>query len=430
MAGDVAITVYNQNLALVKESRSLDFSKGLNTLSLTDVASQIDPTSVHFRLRTGDGVDLLEQNYQYDLVSTDKILRKYLGNQIDVIMKNGEVLRGEYLSSSSGYLVLKLADGSVRLINSAEMLSVTAPRLPEGLIVVPTLQWMVNSDFSGTREAEVSYLTNGIAWHAEYVVQLDENDENVNLSGWVSLDNNSGKTYRDAKLKLVAGDINLVHERRRPMQKRAGVEMSVAMDVVPGFEEKAFFEYHLYTLPRSTTIANAEIKQIALFEPASSPAEKIYQYRAGGSDVSVRIKFENSEENGLGMPLPAGKVRITKLDSDGAEEFLGEDMIDHTPKDEEVKLTVGNAFDVIAKTRTVDSRRITDRVREVTTEVELRNHKDYAIEVRIRAGLGRDWEILESNFEWTKKSAGEVQFLVPVGSDGEVTLRYKVRYGG
>jgi hypothetical protein len=228
-ADDVAITVYNQNLALVKEGRTLDFQKGVNKMNLTDVAAFIDPTSVHFKLKSGsDNIQLLEQNYQYDLVSSEKILQKYLGNNIDVIMKNGDVLTGRYLSSSSGYLVLQLPEGAIRLINDKEMLSVTAPKLPEGLIVVPTLQWLLSSDVSGKRDVEVSYLTSNINWHAEYIALLDATDTKLQLSGWVSLDNKSGKTYRDAKLKLVAGDINRIQPPQQPMYAKAGRGMEMA----------------------------------------------------------------------------------------------------------------------------------------------------------------------------------------------------------
>lgn len=431
LADEVAITVYNQNLSLVKESRALTFSKGVNTLSLEDVAASIDPTSVHFKLKTGGKeVELLEQNYQYDLVSTEKILQKYLGHNIDVIMKNGEVLSGNYLSSSSGYLVLQLPDGTIRLVNSSELLTVTAPSLPEGLIVSPTLQWLVASDIDGSRDVEVSYLTGNIAWHAEYIAQLDDNDENVRLSGWVSLDNKSGKTYRDAKLKLVAGDINLVQAPRAGLGRAAKADMVLMTEVADmGFEEKAFFEYHLYTLGRRTTVANNETKQIALFDPADTPVKKVYDYNVGGRDVAVVIEFKNAEENGLGMPLPAGKVRMTKLDSDGSEEFLGEDRIDHTPKDEEIKLRVGNAFDVVGETNVVESKRISDRVREISTEVKLRNHKEESIEIVVTARLGSDWQILESSHDWEKKNASTVEFKIPVAIDGETVLRYRVRYG-
>lgn len=429
LADDVAITVYNQNLALVKEGRTLDLQKGVNRLNMTDVAAFIDPTSVHFRLRSNDRVDLLEQNFQYDLVSADKVLQKYLGETIDVVLKNGDVVSGTYLSSSSGYLVLQLNGGAVRLINQQEMLSVTAPKLPEGLIVVPTLQWLLSSDVAGKRDAEISYLTGNISWHAEYIALLDKDDKNLRLSGWVSLDNRSGKTYNDAKLKLVAGDINRVQQR--PLAK--GMDDRVMMaESAPGFEEKAFFEYHLYTLGRPTTIANNETKQVSLFDPASTPITKIYRYDAfqGGNDVKVLVTFKNSEAGGLGMPLPAGKVRLTKLDSDGSEEFLGEDQIDHKPRNEDVELRVGNAFDIVAETAVVDSRRISDRVREETTEIKLRNRKTEAVTINVRYNLWGDWQILETNFEAIKKNAQLIEFNVPAKADTETVLRFRVRFNG
>ena len=431
VADDVAITVYNQNLALVKEGRTLEFQKGVNRMSLTDVAAQIDPTSVHFKLRTsGDRIDLMEQNYQYDLVSSDKVLQKYLGNTIDVVTKNGDALNGKYLSSSSGYLVLQLPDGSVRLINAGEVLTVTAPRLPEGLIIVPTLQWLIDSEVSGKREAEISYLTGGIDWHAEYIALLDQDDKNLRLSGWVSLDNQSGKTYTEAKLKLVAGDINRI-QPPTPMAMMEEVVVTKARAASPGFEEKSFFEYHLYTLGRAATIANNETKQVSLFDPASTPVQKIYRYNAvaGNKDVNVVASFKNAQANGLGMPLPAGKIRLTKLDSDGSEEFLGEDQIEHTPKDEELELKVGNAFDIVGETTTIDVRRISDRVQELTLEVKVRNHKKEAVTVHVRYNVWGDWEIKESNFDYVKKSARLVEFTVPVAVDGEAVLHYRVRLG-
>jgi hypothetical protein len=429
LADDVAITVYNQNLALVKEGRSLDFQKGVNKMDLTDVAAFIDPTSVHFKLKSGgDNIQLLEQNYQYDLVSSEKILQKYLGNDIDVIMKNGDVLKGRYLSSSSGYLVLQLPEGAIRLINDKEMLSVTAPKLPEGLIVVPTLQWLLSSDVSGKRDVEVSYLTSNINWHAEYVALLDATDTKLQLSGWVSLDNKSGKTYRDAKLKLVAGDINRVQPPQQPMYaKGARMDMMAMSD--QGFAEKTFFEYHMYTLGRPSTIADNETKQVSLFEPATTPIKKLYRYTVadGSKDVSVVVKFKNSEANSMGMPLPAGKIRLTKLDTDGSEEFLGEDQIDHTPKDEEVEIKVGNAFDVVGETNTVDSKRISDHVSEFTIEVKLRNHKKEDVTVGALYNSWGDWQVLESNFTYVKKNARQIEFTVPVVKDGESVLRFRMR---
>ncbi len=430
LADDIALTVYNQNLALVKEGRSLDLQRGTNRLRLTDVAAAIDPTSVHFKLRGSDKVELLEQNYQYDLVSSEKILQKYLGNTVEITLKNGDLVSGKFLSLSSGYLVLQLTDGAVRLINSLEMLSVSAPKLPEGLIVTPTLEWTLASDISGKREAEISYLTGNISWHAEYIAQLDKDDKNLRLSGWVSLDNQSGKTYRDAKLKLVAGEVNRVMP---PARAKGVMYEAMAADASgQGFEEKSFFEYHLYTLQRPTTIADSETKQVSLFEPASTAVKKLYRYEAmpGSTDVNVVVTFKNSEAAGLGMPLPAGKMRITKLDSDGSEEFVGEDAVNHTPRNEEVELRVGNAFDIVAEMAIVDSRRISDRVREETVEVKLRNRKTEDVTINVRYRLYGDWQVLESNFEYLKKTAQQLEFTVPAEADQETVLKFRIRYNG
>ncbi len=427
LADEVALTVYNQNLALVRETRGLDFKKGINEMTLTDVAASIDPTSVHFKLAGSGNVDLLEQNYQYDLVSPDKILQKYLGKRVDVVMKNGDVFSGELLSSVGGFLTLRMPDGSLRLVNSAEQMSVTAPSLPEGLILVPTLKWLIDSEVDGKKDAEISYLTDNISWHAEYIAALDKDDKNLQLSGWVSLDNRSGKTYRDAKLKLVAGDIQRVKDEDAYV--RAVMYETMAKAPAAGFEEKTFFEYHLYTLGRKTTVADNETKQVSLFDPAETPVEKVYRYVAqeGNTDVGVVVKFKNSEENNLGMPLPAGKIRVTKADSDGSEEFLGEDRIDHTPRNEEVEIKVGNAFDIVGETATMESRRISDRVRENTMQVKLRNRKTEAVTVMVQYNVYGDWEITQSSHEYEKKNARLVEFPVQIAADKEAVLNFTVR---
>ncbi len=425
LADDVALTVYNQNLALVHETRTLDFSKGLNEMRLTDVAASIDPTSVHFKMVSPGNVQLLEQNYQYDLVSPDKILRKYLGKSVDVVMKNGDLFSGELLSAAGGYLTLRMPDGSLRLVNSAEQMSVSTPSLPEGLILVPTLEWKLQSDVEGKKDAEISYLTDNIGWHAEYIAALSHDEKSLQLSGWVSLDNRSGKTYKDAKLKLVAGDIQRVQQPRPTEKGMMRMEASAA----PGFQEKAFFEYHLYTLGRRTTIADNETKQVSLFDPATTPIEKIYRYQAaeGNTDVGVVVKFKNSETNNLGMPLPAGKIRVTKADSDGSEEFLGEDSIDHTPRNEDVEIKVGNAFDIVGETATMSTNRISDRVRENTMQVKLRNRKTEPVTVVVQYNIYGDWQITQSSHEYTKKNARLIEFPIPVAADTEEVLTFTVR---
>ncbi|MDH4223805.1 MAG: DUF4139 domain-containing protein, partial [candidate division Zixibacteria bacterium] len=261
----LSLTIYNQDLALVKDIRELPFELGRNEIKFTGVAEKIDPTSVHFQvLNFSDNVFLLEQNYQYDLVSSDKILEKYLDKKIQIITKGGKLYEGILLSFSSDSFSLMEKEGSIRILNRAEVIDLLFPSLPEGLITRPTLVWLLESKIKGKHAAELSYLTSGINWHAEYVAVADREDKNLELSGWVSIDNRSGATYPEAKLKLIAGEVHRVMERGalRTLYK-ADVEMVAGM--APPFEEKPFFEYHLYTLQFPSTVKDNEVKQISLF---------------------------------------------------------------------------------------------------------------------------------------------------------------------
>lgn len=426
---DVAVTVYNQNLAVVKDQRQIDFQKGKFEYSLVDVPSQIDPTSVHFKLlKNPDAVDLLEQNYRYDLVSFGKILDRYLDQNIDLVHEDGQVYSGILLAHDGNTITLMKADNSLEVIQTDKITKFNFPELPEGLITRPTLVWQFNSDLSGPQNSEISYMTKGMNWHAEYVGIVSNDDKSLDLSAWVSVENNSGGSYKDAKLKLVAGDVNIVQPPRG--RQGMGYEADMVFKGTAGFEEKPFFEYHLYTLPRTTSLANSEIKQISLFEPATTPVVKNYVYEGGGKDVRVELSFTNSEEDGLGMPLPAGKVRVMKKDSDGSMEFVGENMIDHTPRDEKVDLTLGNAFDLVGERVIKDSRQISRTSREDDVEITLRNHKDKEpVEILVKEHFGPFWKILKSNYEYNKTDANTAEFKIPVQAGQEVTLSYTVRIG-
>ena len=427
-ADDLAVTVYNQNMALVKDQRSIDFDKGRFEYSLTDVPSLIDATSVHFKLVDNpEGAALLEQNYRYDLIGFSKILERYLDKDIQLIHEDGSVFAGTLLANDGNTVTLMKPSGALEVIRTAKITKFDFPDLPEGLITKPTLMWMFDSEVSGKQNSEISYMTRGMNWHAEYVGIVSEDDKAIDLSAWVSIENNSGATFKDAKLKLVAGDVNMV--RDVPQYGRGMVMEDMALAKAPaGFEEKAFFEYHLYTLPRKTSLSNNEIKQIALFEPASTSAKKIYTY-TGGSDVLVNLEFKNSKDNGLGLPMPAGKFRIMKRDSDGAMEFVGEDKIDHTPRDEKISLYLGNAFDLVGEKVVKDSRKLSNTVREEDVEIKLKNRKtDDNVEIVVKQSFGRDWRIMKSNFEYEKINAQTVEFKIPVKAGQEVTVTYTVRY--
>lgn len=428
-ANDVAVTVYNSNLGVVSETRNLDFDKGTGELAFRDVPSEIDPASVRMEVLDGTAVAILEQNYAYDLVSPGQMYRRYLDQGIELIDEQGRLYSGELLAYSEGAVTLMEPSGRVKVVNLDKISEVNFPELPEGLITRPTLFWLYASESSGPRNCRVGYQTSGMNWEAEYVGQLDSREENLDLSGWASITNNSGKSYEQAKLKLVAGDIHRA-QPERPSYAADSRKM-MAMAEGAGFEEKAFFEYHLYTLPRPATVANREIKQISLFDPASTAVEKVYTYRPdrNATEVEVAIEFINSSESGLGMPLPAGRVRMFKADDDGSLVLVGEDRIDHTPENEEVTIQVGTAFDVIAEQKVMDQRRISQQVEERDFRIEVRNRKESDITVVVEKRLHGYWEVLNSDLEYTKEDAYTIKFRVPVKAGQTRTFDFTVRFG-
>lgn len=428
-ASDVSVTVYNSNLGVVHETRSLEFDQGIGRVSFADVPSRIDPTSVGFDLIDRSGsVTILEQNYAYDLVSPEKIYSKYIDNRIDIFDKEGNAFSGRLLSFAGGSFVIQNDNGRIRIVRTEQVTNADFPELPEGLITRPTLFWLYSSTFAGRADCEVSYQTGGLSWSAEYVGILSEDEKRLHLTGWSSIQNNSGATYKDASLKLVAGDIH----RAAPPSGRGRFEMadlSMAKAPSAAFEEKEFFEYHLYTLPRKATLADNEIKQIALFDPATTEVTKEYYYEPDKNrqDVRVAIRFENADDKGLGLPLPKGRARVFKADTDGSMILLGEDRIDHTPRNEEIKMTVGYAFDLAAEYQVIDFTKISSRVEENTHEIKLRNHKEEDVIVIVEKIIGGDWEIIETTHEFEKKKANTIEFRLPVRADGETTLVFKVR---
>ncbi|MFC2130191.1 DUF4139 domain-containing protein, partial [Bacteroidota bacterium] len=335
----VNVTVYNDNLGVVKEIREINLKKGISDIKITGVAERIDPTSVHIKLNG----TVLEQNYQYDLVSLHKILNKYIDSEIEMI-SDKELISGTLLSVSNKSVVVRKKDGGLLLLPDFNKYQFSVKSLPEGLITRPTLLWKVDSDKQGKQDIELSYQTGGMKWHAEYVAVLNDNDTKMDLNAWVSIMNNSGADYKNAKLKVVAGDVNRIAYDVRAIR----VDGLMKREAEDSFEERAFFEYHIYDLQRPTTISHNEIKQISLFEAENISVSKKYIYRSSAygnsGKVAVYLEFDNSKKNSLGMPFPAGKVRLNKRDG-GSLEFIGEDMIEHTPKDEKIKLKAGDAFD-------------------------------------------------------------------------------------
>jgi len=426
---DIAVTVYNSNLGVISETRQLEFNSGTGKLAFTDVPSMIDATSVQFEVLDGQGdVMILEQNYAFDLVSPEKIYDRYIDKTIDLVDKEGNPYSGTLMAYSGGAATLKDASGRIKIVLMANIAEVNFPALPEGLITRPTLFWLYDAESAGSKSCRVGYQTAGMNWSAEYVGVLNDDESRLDLSGWASITNNSGKTYQDAKLKLIAGEISRAIQ---PPSIRGGRGMADMMTLEKAsFEEKSFFEYHMYTLPRNATLADREIKQISLFDPARTTVDKVYRYRSaqGAKDVEVTIKFKNSKSAGLGMPLPAGRIRMFKADTDGSLVLLGEDFVDHTPKDEKLNVKVGNAFDIVGEERTLSRSRVSSLVEDQVFEVELRNHKPEAVTIEVEKMLYGFWEVTQSSLEFRKKDAQTIVFDVPVPADGSVTLSFAVRF--
>jgi hypothetical protein len=419
----LALTVYNNNLGVVRDVRLFDLKKGQSEVKLLDVPSLIDPTTVKITApKHPKDVGILEQNFEYDLVNQEKLLAKYIDQSITI--GTGKGTKGILLSSESNHLTLRTDSGIVMFVSYPGQ--ITVPNLPEGLITRPTLIWSINSNSSLAQEPlEVLYQTSGISWHAEYIAALADDDKSLDLTGWVSIDNKCGATFENAKLKLVAGAINRVAKSvsQRALSKFAMSETDV---VSPQFEERGLFEYHLYDLGRSTTIKNNEVKQLSLLEADNVKCEKHYTYR-GGRNAEVTIDFKNSKENNMGMPLPEGIVRVMKRDKDGSFEFVGEERIQHTPRDEKVTVKVGDAFDLIGERTVVDSKRNSSYSSQETISINLKNRKDEDVTIDVLENLGwGTWEITKSTQEYEKKNAYEIVFHVPVKARSEQKMEYTV----
>ena len=431
----VSVTIYNGNFGLVRETRRLQLGSGIFELEFGDVASTIQPETVHLRALDGR-LEVLEQNYRYDLLSPQKLLEKYVGRTVRLARWNPEKERDEYIDAE----VLSVNQGTI--FRTAEGITynypgrIVFPDVPDNLIASPTLVWLLNGN-RDRQDAEISYLAGGMNWRADYVMVVGENDDVGDLTGWVTLTNNSGAEYRNALLKLVAGDVQRVGGRD---EMRLMAKMAVAEADAAGFTEEGFFEYHLYTLGRPTNLKQNEQKQVTLLEARDFGVKKrlqfygqMYWYRgaygqiASNQKVGVFLELRNTERNGLGMALPAGVVRVYKEDGSGAQQFIGEDRIDHTPRDEKIRIRMGEAFDVVADRTQTDYTVISSCVSESSWEIEIRNHKDQAETVEVIEPVGGDWEILSSSHRVTKVDAFTFKFEVKVPARGEQKITYRVR---
>ena len=443
---------------VVRQGQDVNLTKGRTIIRISDVPALIDPTTVLFESLTDPaGTRVVEQSFEFDLTSTTKLLQKYLDREVTVEQVRGQAIESitGTLIGTQGGLILRMPDGVIRTVTGYS--GVRLATLPGGLISKPTLVWDVAADRAGAHKSRFSYQTGGITWWTDYNLTLSEgtgvNACKLDVGAWVTIVNQTGASFQDAKLKLVAGDVQRAQARPQPTSR--SFDGNVAMSAkVEGFAEKSFFEYHLYTLGRPTTLANNSTKQIELFPVArGANCEKtlVYYGQAGqyfgnygapmtdrnfgnqsNKKVDVYLRFSNREENKLGVPLPAGKVRVAKLDSaDQSLEFIGEDLIDHTPRNETIQIKLGSAFDVVGERRQVDYRSdINAKWIEEDIEVKVRNQKDEAVNVIVKENLYRwtNWSIIKKTQTFEKVDARTVHFPISIAKGGEGVVRFTVRY--
>ena len=448
---------------VVRENRQIQLNQGENIVRFTDVAAEIDPTTVSFEsLTSPTAANVLEQNYEYDLVSADKLLGKYLGKDIQVVRRgagaNGpaETLAGTLLSFDTANLVLQGSEGKVQVLaRGPQIEQIELAKSDEGLITKPTLVWKINSNQAGPQMARVTYQTGSLTWRADYNLTVNPTDDAADIGAWVTIVNQSGAAYPDSKLKLVAGDVQRVKPPQNMVRQAVMAEDALSAAAPAGFVEKAFFEYHLYTLGRSTSLANNSTKQIELFASKTNiPIKKTYVYYGipqqlrywapdspnadqnlgteSNKKVDVYLLLTNSEKNGLGIPLPAGRIRVYKRDpADNAQEFIGEDVIQHTPKDEDVSVKLGSAFDIVGERRQTDfNANYNGHVITESFEIKLRNHKNEPVHVIVKENLYRwvNWDITACSDPWQKQDYRTIHIPVEVPANGAKTVTYSVKY--
>lgn len=408
-----------------------------------DIAATVNPATVHFRSLTEPSrVSVLEQNYEYDLLEPDKLLRKYVGRDVTLVrtrQEGGSTRQEEVTARLLSYNTAPVWRIGNEIVTGMHADHIRFPELPESLFSRPTLIWTVENDGAARQRVEASYLAGKLAWNADYVLTVARDDKTAGVDGWVTLTNNSGTAFRNAKLQLVAGDLNRV---RQALGKMAAYEMAdAARPAAAQMAQESFSDYHLYTMDRKTTINNSQTKQVSMLNGTNVPVQKRYvvegqqfyyhNARHPGAPikdvVQVFYQFKNEARGGMGMPMPAGTVRVYQEDSKGAVQFVGEDRINHTPKDETLNLKIGNAFDVVCERNQVDFEKIAGNVYEFEYEITLRNHKSVPVTVEVNEPIGGTWRMVRSSHEHTKTAAWAAQFNVPVVADDEAVLKYRVR---
>jgi len=439
----VAVTIYNSGFGVVRDEREITLPTGIVDLKFMEVASQIQPETVQIDpVTAGDKLMVLEQNYEYDLMSPAKLMEKYVGKKVTLIQKNnfkGERLpvEAKLMSYNNQQPIFKIGN---KIVINRGYEEVELPSIPENLVSEPTLVWKLENLFPKKQEIVANYMTRGMRWNADYVAVLSADDKKCGLNGWVTINNNCGATFKDAQLKLVAGDVQKLQPKGLRNYDLFEDEQEGTFGKKERFKEESLFEYHMYTLDRPTTLKQNQKKQVSLLEARGIDVTKTfrcigqnYYYRSRRGDmiknikIGVYISFMNSKTNNLGMPLPKGTVRVYKADLSGNNQFIGEDRIDHTPKNEKIEMKLGDAFDIVSERRQTFWKKLGDNIYDTGWEVKIRNHKDEDIVVNVVEPFGCDWTILESSQKYEKRDAFTAVFKVPVKKDSEAVLNYKVR---
>ena len=440
----VAVTIYNENLALVKDQRKIQLGSGQNTLAFRDVSAQMRPETALLRSLSSPGkLSVIEQNFDFDLLTPQKLLEKFVGKSVGVIKTNpatgAETTEQAQVLAANNGVVLKMGDR----IETGIPGRIVYGDVPANLRDRPTLVMSLNNSGAAQQDVELSYLSGGLGWKADYVAELNAADDKMDLSGWVTLTNTSGTSYKNAKLQLVAGDVNRVQDERRLVRAMAKMEMADA--AAPQMTQESLLEYHLYTLDRPTTIAENQTKQVSLLSAAQVPVRKElllrgadYYYQSSYGElgqkmkVGVFVEFDNKESARLGMPLPKGIIRVYKKDGAGNAQFVGEDSIDHTPKNEKVRLKLGEAFDVTADKKQTDFKKLPNPTKgtamfESAYEIVLKNAKKEAVTVTVQEPIPGDWKILKSSHAHEKAASNTAVWHIGVPAEGKTTLTYRVQ---
>ena len=446
---DLSVTVYNSDIALVRDVRNLDLPRGTFELSFMDIAATVNPATVLFRsLSEPARVSVLEQNYEYDLLEPEKLLRKYVGRDVTLVRTRqvgGTTQEEEVTARLLSYNNAPVWRIGSEIVTGLHADHIRFPELPDTLHSRPTLIWTLENGGAARHRVEAKYLAGKLSWSADYVLTVGRDDRAGDLDGWVTLTNGSGTAFPNAKLQLVAGDLNRVRQAldRAGSADEALVRREYA--AAAPMAQEPFSEYHLYTLARKTTINNNETKQVSMLSGTGFPVQKRYVVngnrfyyhnapRPGApirDSVEVFYQFRNEEKSGLGMPMPAGTVRVYQADSSGGAQFVGEDRIMHTPKDETLNLKLGNAFDVVCERNQVDFEKIAANVYEVEYAITLRNRKATPITVEVNEPVGAaTWRMLTASHKWTKTAAFAAQFMVPLEAGGEAVLTFRIRVNG